>query len=84
MYKKFKIKLKQKIISNKLEKNFNLIQLTLFKKRPVLGAQNWILLNYKIYDNNQIKVYMEDGHIEHSALIEYREDKDMFVLVKEL
>lgn len=53
-----------------LHEDFENLQSKLTNK-PILGASEWHIVNYKILnDNGLIEINMEDGHIENNAIVQ--------------
>lgn len=69
--------------SNELLKTIELTQNSLFKNRPVLGAQRWFITEIVQLPENYIGVRMEDGHIENYALIKHEIDLDKLITIVE-
>lgn len=68
-----------------LYNQFDKIQSKLGNK-PVLGAPKWHLTDYKLMNQNRnrlIKIYMEDGHIENTAILQYSKETNSFNIIKE-
>lgn len=71
------------VIIKLLYEDFANLQSKLTNK-PILGASEWHLINYKVLnDNGLIEINMEDGHIENNAIVQYSKENNSFDIIKE-